>query len=291
MLINPRGLSHYAITPQKAENQVSNNGDYLLIHRYPLTIMKYAQLIRLLVNRELTLRYKRSVIGIGWTLLNPVLTSAVLWYVFSFVFASRLPSGQQFAPYLMAGILMNTFFNQGLMQSADSIASNGGVLTKIYVPPQIFAISSALAGLTNFFIGMFPLAIVCFISGQPLAWTIPLVLLVGVALALLTAGLGLALSIMFIRFDDTRNIVNVLLMILMYLTPIFYPVSVMNSTMQTIIHWNPLTSYLDIFRWAFSNNATPTMFSWIYMSIWSIFAILMGTYVFKKYWPRTVAML
>jgi ABC-type polysaccharide/polyol phosphate export permease len=107
----------------------------------------------------------------------------------------------------------------------------------------------------------------------------------------LTAGLGLALSIMFIRFDDTRNIVQVLLMILMYLTPIFYPVSVMNSTMQRIIHWNPLTSYLDIFRWAFSNNATPTLFSWIYMTIWSTFAIVMGTYVFKKYWPRTVAML
>jgi ABC-type polysaccharide/polyol phosphate export permease len=69
--------------------------------------MKYTQLIRLLVNRELTLRYKRSVIGIGWTLLNPMLTSLVLWYVFSFVFAAKLPSGQQFAPYLMAGILLN----------------------------------------------------------------------------------------------------------------------------------------------------------------------------------------
>ena len=118
--------------------------------------MKYLPLIRLLVNRELTLRYKRSVIGIGWTLLNPLLTSFVLWVVFSFVFASRLPSGQQFAPYLMAGILLNTFFNQGLMQSAESIASNGGVLTKIYVPPQIFAISAALAGLVNFFIGIIP---------------------------------------------------------------------------------------------------------------------------------------
>jgi len=253
--------------------------------------MKYAQLIRLLVNRELTLRYKRSVIGVGWTLLNPVLTSLVLWYVFSFVFASKLPSGQQFAPYLMAGILMNTFFNQSLMQSADSIASNSGVLTKIYVPPQIFAISSALAGLANFFIGLVPLALVCFVAGQSLAITLPLVIVVGVALAFLTAGLGLALSIMFIRFDDTRNIVNVLLMILMYLTPIFYPVSIMNDPMQKIIHWNPLTSYLDIFRWAFSNNATPTLFSWIYMSIWSIFALLLGTYVFKKYWPRTVAML
>ena len=121
--------------------------------------------------------------------------------------------------------------------------------------------------------------------------TLTLVLVVGIFLAFLTAGLGLALSILFIRFDDTRNIVNVLLMILMYLTPVFYPVSVMNSTMQTIIHWNPLTSYLDIFRWAFSNNATPTLFSWVYMSIWSIVALLLGTYVFRKYWPRTVAML
>ena len=191
----------------------------------------------------------------------------------------------------MAGILMNTFFNQSLTQSADSIASNGGVLTKIYVPPQIFAISSALAGLANFFIGLLPLALVCFVAGQPVALTAPLVIVVGVALAFLTAGLGLALSILFIRFDDTRNIVNVLLMILMYLTPIFYPVSIMNETMQSIIKWNPLTSYLDIFRWAFSNNASPTLFNWVYMSCWSIFALLLGTYVFKKYWPRTVAML
>jgi ABC-type polysaccharide/polyol phosphate export permease len=186
---------------------------------------------------------------------------------------------------------MNTFFNQSLMQSAESIASNGGVLTKIYVPPQIFAISSALAGLANFFIGLLPLALVCFVAGQPVALTAPLVIVVGVALAFLTAGLGLALSILFIRFDDTRNIVNVLLMILMYLTPIFYPVSIMNETMQSIIKWNPLTSYLDIFRWAFSNNASPTLFNWVYMGIWSTFALLLGTYVFKKYWPRTVAML
>ena len=253
--------------------------------------MKYAQLIRLLVNRELTLRYKRSVIGIGWTLLNPVLTSAVLWYVFSFVFASKLPSGQQFAPYLMAGILMNTFFNQSLMQSADSIASNGGVLTKIYVPPQVFAISSALAGFINFTIGFIPLAIVVYVSGQTIAVTFPLAFVVGIFLTLFVAGLGLSISILFIRFDDTRNIVAVILMILMYLTPIFYPVSILNETMQNVVHWNPLTSYVEIFRWAFSNNATPTLFSWIYMIISSLLALFLGIYNFKKYWPRTVAIL
>ena len=253
--------------------------------------MKYAQQIRLLVNRELTLRYKRSVIGIGWTLLNPVRTSFVLWVVFSFVFASRLPGTQQYAPYLMAGILLNSFFSQGVNTSAESISSNGPVLTKIHIPPQVFPISTALAGLINFFIGMFPLAIVCFISGQPVAWTFPLVLIVGVCLALLTAGIGLTLSIMYIRFDDMRNIVNVLLMILMYFTPVFYPISILSPKLQTIIQMNPLTSYLDIFRWAFSNNASATLGDWIFMILTSLLSICIGTIVFKKFWPRTVAML
>ena len=253
--------------------------------------MKYAQLIRILVGRELTLRYKRSVIGIGWTLLNPMLTSFVLWVVFSFVFASKLPGTQQYAPYLMAGILLNTFFNQGVTLSAESIANNGPVLTKIYVPPQVFPISTALAGLVNFFIGMIPLSIVCLISGQSVAWTMPLVLLVGVCLALLTAGIGLTLSIMYIRFDDTRNIVTVMLMILMYLTPVFYPISILSERLQRIIVLNPLTSYLDVFRWAFSNNATVTAFDWLYMFGTSFVSIAIGTFVFKKYWPRTVAML
>jgi len=253
--------------------------------------MKYAQLIRLLVGRELTLRYKRSVIGIGWTLLNPMLTSFVLWVVFSFVFASRLPGTQQYAPYLMAGILLITFFSQGVTISAESIASNGAVLTKIYVPPQIFPISTALAGLVNFFIGMIPLAIVCYISGQSLAWTLPLVLVVGVCLALLTAGIGLTLSIMYIRFDDMKNIVNVFLMMLMYFTPVLYPLSILTPRLQRIIQFNPLTSYLDVFRWAFSNNATATLGDWIFMISTSLISICIGAFVFKKFWPRTVAML
>jgi ABC-type polysaccharide/polyol phosphate export permease len=191
----------------------------------------------------------------------------------------------------MAGILLNTFFNQGVTLSAESIANNGPVLTKIYVPPQVFPISTALAGLVNFFIGMIPLSIVCLISGQAVAWTMPLVLLVGVCLALLTAGIGLTLSIMYIRFDDARNIVNVMLMILMYFTPVFYPISILSEKLQKIIVLNPLTSYLDIFRWAFSNNATATMSDWLYMFGTSFISIAIGTYVFKKYWPRTVAML
>jgi ABC-type polysaccharide/polyol phosphate export permease len=253
--------------------------------------MKHMQLVRLLVNRELTLRYKRSVIGIGWTLLNPMLTSFVLWVVFSFVFAGRLPGNQQYAPYLMAGTVLYSFFNQGLMSSAYSIQANTGVLTKIYVAPQVFPISVALAGLVNFFVGLIPLTAVVYVSGQSLSLTFPLVIIVGFFLALLVAGIGLSLSLVFIRFDDTKNIIAILLLILTYVTPIFYPISVLSERMQFIVNLNPLTSYLDCFRWAFSNNATATIYDWLYMSATGTFAMLIGTYIFKKYWPRTVAML
>lgn len=253
--------------------------------------MKHFQLLKLLVNRELTLRYKRSVIGIGWTLLNPMLTSFILWIVFSFVFASRLPDGQQYAPYLMAGIVISTYFNQGVLGSASSIASNSGILTKIYVPPQIFPISVALAGLINFAIGLIPLTLVVYISGQNLAPTFPLVLLIGFFLSLLISGIGLSLSLLFIRFDDSKNIVNIALMILTYLTPIFYPINALSEQMQNIIRFNPLTSYLNCFRWAFSNNGSVTLFDWSYMCATSIMAILFGRFIFKIYWSRTVVML
>ena len=249
------------------------------------------QLLRLLIQQELTLRYKRSVIGIGWTLLNPMLTSFVLWIVFSFLFANKLQTGQQFAPYLMAGILLNTFFNQGLLQAANSIAANGGILTKVSVPPKIFAFAAALAAFINFLIGLIPLTLVVYISGQSLSLFLPIVLLVGFFLALFVAGVGLALSVIFIRFDDAKNIINVLLLILLYLTPVFYPISILNERMQKIVTLNPLTSFLDVFRWSFSNNATATGADFAYLSLTGIIFFALGSYIFKKYWPRTVSML
>ena len=253
--------------------------------------MQSLQLIRLLVGRELTLRYKRSVIGIGWTLLNPMLTSLILWWVFSFIFASRLPDGTQFAPYLMAGVLVLTFINQGIQSAAEAIAGNGSILTKVYVRPQIFTISSALASLVNFAIGMLPFILVVYISGQHIVWTFPLVFVVGFFLALMIAGIGLMFSILYIRFDDARNIVALLLMLLTYLTPIFYPINILNENMQNVVNTNPFTSYVNCIRWAASNNSEATLTNWIVVILTGLITPIIGSLVFKKFWPRTVAML
>lgn len=251
----------------------------------------HLQLLRLLVGQELTLRYKRSLLGIGWTMLNPMLTSLVLWLVFSFLFAGKLESGQLFAPYLMAGVLMNTFFHQGLIQAAGSIANNAAILTKVAVPPRIFAFAAALAALSNFLIGLLPLAFVVYASGQQLSIYLPIVLVTGLFLTLLITGLGLMLSILYIRFDDTKNIVNVLLLILVYLTPVFYPIAILSDGMQRIVSLNPLTSYLDVFRWSFSGNAVSTWGDFIFLSLTGVIAFVLGNRIFKKLWPKTVAML
>ena len=179
----------------------------------------------------------------------------------------------------------------GLLQSANSISGNRNILTKVAVPPKIFAFAAALASFANFLIGLIPLTIIVYISGQGLELTFPIVFIIGLLLALFVAGIGLTLSILFIRFEDTTNVVNALLLMLSALTPIFYPISILSPNLQKIIQLNPLTSYLDIFRWAFSNNASVTLGDWIFMFTTSLVSISIGTFVFKKYWPRTVAML
>jgi ABC-2 type transport system permease protein len=254
-------------------------------------VKQHLQLLRLLIHRDLTLRYKRSAIGIGWTLLNPILTSFVLWVAFSFVFASKLSGGQQYAPYLMSGILLNAFWGQGLVNSAEAIQMNSSVLTKVAVPPQIFTLASAISASINFCIGLLPLCFVVIISGSLPAISFPLVFLVGISMAVFISGIALMLSVLYIRFDDTKNIVGVLLLIQMYTTPIFYPISVLDPNVQAIVRLNPINSFLECFRWSLTGLGPNSILNWLYIFSISIFCFVMGVKVFKRFWPRTVAML
>lgn len=277
---------------------MSATGVYHLNHRYPLPIMNQENtltrnilLIRILVGRNLTVRYKRSVIGVGWTLVNPMLASFILWLVFANNFGQRLATGQQYAPYLMAGTLLNTFVTVGITMSAQSILENVSILTKIYVRPQIFTLATAISGLVNFGVGLLPLALVVYVSGQTIAITFPLVLVVAFFLVLTVAGMGLILSVLFIRFSDSQSITTILLNMLSYVTPLFYPITDLSDRMQKVVSVNPLTSFLDCFRWSFSNNATATLADWIYISLTGLIVFTLGNLVFTKNWKRVVVML
>jgi ABC-2 type transport system permease protein len=248
-------------------------------------------LLRLLVVRDLTVRYKRSVIGVWWSLLNPLFTTAILFYVFNTVFKSKLPGGSPFLPYLLSGVLLITLFNQGLTLGADAIASGAGVLTKVYVRPEIFAASAAISSAINFLIGLAPLTVVLLIYHKTPTWRFPFVLILLLCMALFTTGLALLLSIAYINFDDSRSLINIFLTALQYMTPIFYPLSVLGPHTRDVIVANPLTSFLQIFRREFGNSAVSNLHNWEIMVGASIFSFVVGFYVFAKSWPKVVAKL
>jgi len=248
-------------------------------------------LLRLLVVRDLTVRYKRSVIGVWWSLLNPLFTTAVMFYVFNTVFKSKLPDGAPFLPYLLSGVLLITLFNQGLTMGADAIATGAGVLTKVYVRPEIFAASASISSSINFIIGLAPLTVVLAIYRKTPTWHFPMVLLVILCMTLFTTGLSLLLSIAYINFDDSRSLINIFLTALQYMTPIFYPITVLGPHTKEVIQLNPLYSYLQIFRKEFGRVGVSTFSNWEMMVISSIIAFVGGFYIFSKRWPKLVAKL
>ena len=251
----------------------------------------YRQLILLLVKRDIAVRYKRSLLGLLWTLLNPLLTSLVLWFVFINIFSAKLPDGTQFAPYLLAGVLLITFFIQGFNQAADSIALGSGILMKIYVPPQVFAFAGAVSNAVNFCFGLFALAFISLITGDGISLFFPATILVIFSMLMYVTGLGLLVSIAYVRYDDTRSLFAILISFMMYLSPIFYPKEILGETMLAVVNANPLTSFLDVFRYVFSNTGSASWADWAYMGGFSAFILIMGIRSFAKAWPRTVVMM
>ena len=256
-----------------------------------LALWNHRELIQILVKRDIAVRYKRSSLGLLWTLLNPLLTSLVLWFVFISIFSARLPDGTEFAPYLLSGVLLVTFFTQGFNQAADSIAHGAGILTKVFVPPQVFAFAGAISNAVNFLFGLFALSFISLITGDGISIKAPLTLIIIICMLMYITGLGLIVSILYIRFDDTRSIIGILISFMMYLSPIFYPKEILSNQVLKIVNANPLTSYLDIFRNVFSGTGTATLNDWFYMSFSSTFIFIVGIQVFSKAWPRTAVML
>lgn len=254
-------------------------------------IWRYRELIRLLVKRDLSIRYKRSLFGIGWSLLNPILTSLVMWVVFVQIFAQRFSNGTSYAPYVLSGVLILIFFQQGFNQSAESIASGAGILMKVYVPPQIFAFAGAVSNSINFCFGLFALAFLSLLTGDGISGWFFLVLPLVIFMLMYITGLGLLVSILYIRYQDSRSIITVLLFLMTYLTPVFYPKEILSGPILWVATANPLTSYANIFRDVFLNIGNASYGDWLFISISSLLSLFFGIKLFVRNWPKIVVMI
>lgn len=265
------------------------------ISRTPLVtefrnLWEYRGLIWLLTRRDLTVRYKRSTLGLWWTLLNPLLTTFILWMVFGQFFRFEIP-GTPYVVYLLSGILLITYFAQSVQASGAAVVNNAGILTKVFVPAEVFSFSTVASATVNFLISLLPMAIIQLITGVGIPWTVILVPIPILAMFALTAGIGLLIAAAAVFFYDVLDLTAVMIQLVSYLTPTFYPIAIVPEWALPILYVNPLFSYLEVFRGFMYQGSFAPAWNFAYMIGSAIVSLLVGVYVFSRSWRNLIAVL
>lgn len=214
--------------------------------RFFKELNQYKDLLRLLVTKNIKLKYRRSFLGYVWSVLNPLLTMTVMAIVFSKMFSRNI---ENFPVYLFCGQLLFNFMNTSTHQAIFSITSNAAMLKKAYVPKYIFTVSKITSGMVDLVFSLGALVIVMLVTRAKITWYILLFPLVIMQLYLFCIGLGLFLSQANVFFRDIQYIYNAVTTAWMYLTPIFYPIeSLPDRLVWFVKHLNPMYFYVGQFR-------------------------------------------
>lgn len=248
-------------------------------------------LLRLIIKRELTVRYKRSVLGMWWTLLNPLVTSGILWLVFSQLFERSAGDDTPYIVYLLSGVLFMALFNQGLNAATSAIIGARPILVKVAVPPETFTWATVIAAGANFLLSVVALLIVVVGTGTRLSWTAPLAVIPVVLLMLLVVGLGLGLSVLAVQFYDVLDLVRVVTQLTIWTVPTFYPISIIPDAYLLVFRANPLYSYLTSFRLLFYGGRIPPAWMFGVMIGTSVLALVIGSSLFARQWRSVAVML
>ena len=247
--------------------------------------MQYRYLLRQLVNRDFRVKYKSSSLGMIWSFLNPLLTMLVYLVVFSTLFNSNI---ENFPVYLMAGIVCFSFFSEATNLGMSSIVGNSALITKVYMPKLIYPLSKVLSSAINLCISFIPLMIVMLITGVPFHKSMLLLPVVVVYQILFCFGVSLILSTLNVFFRDTAFLWSVALTMLNFLTPIFYPESIIPVNLITIFHMNPLYQIIFFMRTIILDGCSPTPITYLYCTLSVAVTLAVGLWVFRKNQDRFV---
>ncbi len=209
-------------------------------------IFKYRYLVVQFVRRDILTRYKRSVLGVAWTMLNPLGTMLILTIVFSQAFGG---SQEGYAAYVLSGLIAWNFFAQSSNAATLHLVWGGSLLKKIYIPRTSFAVSATGTGLINILFSLIPLLIVMLLTGVPIRWTIILLPIPILFLAMFALGVGLLISTMAIFYADIAEMFQIALTAWMYLSPVIYSPEILPEAYRFwITRLNPMFYLIELFR-------------------------------------------
>jgi lipopolysaccharide transport system permease protein len=266
----PRGLLHVHVTPSKG---------WVGLHLREF--WEYHELLYFLIWRDVKVRYKQTVLGAGWAIIQPLFTMLVFTMFFGRL--AKIPSdGLPYPVFAYAALVPWTFFANGLTQSADSLAGSANLLRKVYFPRLTIPAAAVLSGVVDFTLAFVVLLVLMAVYGvHPtinIVWLPPLLLL-----ALVTSlGVGLWLSALNVEFRDVKYVVPFIVQFWMLATPIAYPSSMMAEPWRTWYGINPMSGVIEGFRWALLGTAqSPGRMLWVSVLV-SLGLLVSGAYYFRR---------
>jgi len=210
------------------------------------TFFRYRDLFFQLISRDIKLKYRRSILGYIWSMLNPLLTMMVMYLVFSNLFKFDIPN---FPVYLLIGNLLFLFMLSATTRSLSSVSDNAGLIKKIFVPKYIFTLAVVTSELITFLFSLGALVILLIAAKITLTWRFVFILIPIIQLYVFSLGMGLFLAQITVFFKDMVYIWSILSTAWMYLSAIFYPVSILPEWLHyAVIKYNPMYFYITLFR-------------------------------------------
>jgi ABC-type polysaccharide/polyol phosphate export permease len=244
------------------------------------SIFKYRHLLTQFVRRDILTRYKRSVLGVAWTMLNPLGTMLILTIVFSRAFGGSQPG---YAAYVLSGLIAWNFFAQSTNAASLHLVWGGSLIKKIYIPRTIFALSATGTGLVNLLLSLVPLLIVMLIVQVPIRPTILLAPIPILFLVMFALGLGLLISTIAVYFTDVVEMYAIILMAWMYLTPIIYSEEILPEMYRLwIVRLNPMYHLVELFRAPLYEGRVPSLAEFLISGVIALTTLLIGWLVFTK---------
>ena len=242
---------------------------------------KYSFLLQQLISRDFKVKYKRSILGVLWSLLYPLLTMAVMAIVFSNVFKFSTP-GVNYLVYLMSGLVMFNYFSEASNLAMSSVVANFSLLNKIYIPKYIFPLSKCLFVGINFLLTLIPLYLIILLTGTGINIFHIFLPFAFICLFMFTLGMGLILATISVFLRDMFYIYGIIIMTWTYLTPIMYDINLISVKLQPFLKLNPLYHYINFAREIILYNRCPQIFTWATCLISSIVVLVAGLIIFKK---------
>lgn len=243
-------------------------------------IRKYKFLFEELVKRDFKKKYKRTVLGILWSLLSPLLTLLVMRIVFTEFFGRTT---NHYTTYLFAGTLVFSYFSDATNQGMSSLVDNAGIFTKVNVPKYLFLLSKNVSSLINFGLTFLVFLRFCLLDGIAFHWKFLLLVYPIVCLVFFNIGVGSILSALYVFFKDIQYLYSIFTLMLMYLSAIFYNINAYEPTVQKLFLLNPIYVYISYFRTIVINNAIPDLVTHLLSFGYAFAVLLIGARMYKKH--------